>query len=734
MSNPRWLGAGLVLVVGATVAMACGPDFSWQLLDDRKATLSATPSNSFAYEAAHMIPAPADSLKAVEFDDYQRDQATALFTQSEAEGLSPEQAAAVTAMRAADSGDAAYANAAIVPAAVRLYTAGAVDFAAKELVKAAERFQAVLDLPAGDQSPRAVWAAFMLGRIARSAGDTETAAKDFALTRALALKGVPDPLGLAVASYGEEARLHLDHAAEMLGDDGSLPATADDVATYARETAAAVALYAEQAARGSDSGVQSLRIVAERLLDEPERVTATASDPLVERLLTAYLLAHANDTPQQAAQPDPSTPAAAPSPDPAIAAFVAAIERSGTENPPGADRLAALVYGLGNYDLAARLAEKAQSPMASWVKAKLALQKGDLAEAARFYAEASNAFPAAEPPLEDASARLLAGESGVVALARGEYLDALDKLYPVASTYWGDVAHIAERVLTVDELKTFVDAKVPQPPAPPADNTTDIDTNAAENASAAAASASSNPAAQLRDLLARRLARAGRYEEALAYYQDPIIRHQAADYAQALKTSESGARVDRARALFAAARLARLSGMEITGTEAAPDYFVYDGNFDTGLGQEKIEGPYITDDERSRFAASAAAPDLRFHYRYIAVDEASRAADLLPPRSQAFAAVLCTATGWMLGTQGADRQVHDLYARYVTQGPYVPWAANFGRGCPEPDFDDAARNHYWRDTRNFLSHYRWPVGISGLIAMCLIAAGWFMRRNVPAVR
>jgi len=186
--------------------------------------------------------------------------------------------------------------------------------------------------------------------------------------------------------------------------------------------------------------------------------------------------------------------------------------------------------------------------------------------------------------------------------------------------------------------------------------------------------------------------------------------------------------------LFAAATLARQNGMEMMGTEAAPDYFSNDGAFDFGIGQQKLDGPYITDDERKRFEASAAIPDQRYHYRYVAVDEVSRAADLLPPRSQAFAAVLCTATGWMLDTRGADEQVHNLYARYVQEGPYVPWAANFGRDCPEPNFDDAARTHYWRDTRNFLSHYRWPVGSGGLVLLGLIAAGWFLRRRMSLAK
>ena len=727
MPNRRILVGIATITLGASVALACGPDFPWQLLDNRSETLSDTPANSFTYEISHLVPAPKDDLKAVEFDEFQKSEAIASFAQAEGAGLSPEQSDAITAMRAADTDEDAFAKGAILPAAQRLYTAGAVDFGTKEDATALQRFQAVLDLPPADAQARAVWAAFMVGRIQQRTGDAEKASEAFALTRALALKGAPDPLGLAVASYGEEARLHLDQARGLLDDNGALPADTDAVATYGREIAAAAALYAEQAARGSDSGVQSLRIIAEHVLDDAGRITAAVSDPLVQRLLVAYVLAHDSDAPQQTAQPDPNAPTTAAPPDPVFITLVDSIEKAGLDHPVGADRLAALAYRIGRYDLAATLAGGIASPLASWVKAKLALRNGDLAGAAGFYAEASGSFPAvdAAPALEDASTRRLTGESGVVALARGEYVDALDKLYPVASTYWGDVVHVAERVLTVDELKRFVDAKVPQPASAPA--ATDKDAGTDDSAAAAIVT---TPASQLRDLLARRLARAGRFDGALAYYQDAAVHDQAAQYAKALGETKTGKTpVDQARAFFAAARLARASGMETMGTEAAPDYFSNHGAFNFGIGQPKLEGLFITDDERKRFEASAAIPDQRYHYRYIAVDQVEQAADLLPPRSQAFAAVLCTATGWMLGTPGADEQVHNLYARYVQEGPYVPWAANFGRDCPEPNFDDAARAHYWRDTRNFVSHYRWPVGIGGLVVIGLIAGGWFMRRH-----
>jgi hypothetical protein len=119
---------------------------------------------------------------------------------------------------------------------------------------------------------------------------------------------------------------------------------------------------------------------------------------------------------------------------------------------------------------------------------------------------------------------------------------------------------------------------------------------------------------------------------------------------------------------------------------------------------------------------------LRFHYRYIAVDEASAAADLLPPRSQAFAAVLCRATGWMLQTPGENARALSLYHRYLKQGPHVPWATHFGRNCPEPDFAGATALHrvkfYFHRPYNGSFHW-WEIG-TGVVLLAMAGAGFLI--------
>jgi cellulose synthase operon protein C len=176
------------------------------------------------------------------------------------------------------------------------------------------------------------------------------------------------------------------------------------------------------------------------------------------------------------------------------------------------------------------------------------------------------------------------------------------------------------------------------------------------------------------------------------------------------------------------------------GYETGPDYFINDGELDGGYGQTNPGRCFITDGELSRFAATSPKPELRLRYRFIAVDEVIHAADLLPPRSQAFAAVLCHATGWMMSTENitgdeeeAGILVHQLYHRYVMEGPHVSWALDFGQNCPEPDFESAARlprTLALKHMRHFVGHHRWQLGFSFSASLIALVAGvvWFWRK------
>jgi hypothetical protein len=715
MSNRKAAVVAFVAGLGTTIAIACGPDFPWQLLSDRAATLKATPANSFSYQVTRLAGPPGDTLRAVEARAFwDNDEIVAQRASVEVKGP-PGEPELIRRMREADNGGQAMEIGRALPPAIRLYTAGAVDFNADDWPSAERRFKAVLDLPESDGAARVVWAAYMLGRVARAQDDVAAAAAAFQLTRTLATGGKPDPLGLAVASFGEEAGIHLENASE------SYKARQWDA--YTHELSRAVALYAEQAARKSESGAASLRVIVDQLLNDHDRLRIAVRAANVHRLVSAYVLWRPLDEAWTTYLPDGAVPGFSDGNDSLLAILAEAFERPGFDAASDVDNLAAVAYRTGRFELAQRFAAHGTGPMAAWVNAKLAIQRGDFPEAARFYADAVRATVAAPEELDEVNRGLLTGESGVVAMARGDYIEALNLMLPIVSrySYWGDVAYIAERVLTVDELKDFVDAHVPATERKP--KSRDYSDWYPRHGSAAA---------DLRDLLARRLMRDRRYEEATTYFAERETGDKAVAYAQALRRAETAWRkVDRARGWYEAAVLARQDGMELMGYEAAPDFHAMAGGYDEGLGLTALGNSFVTTDERDRFATTQP-PIQRFHYRYLAADLARHAADLLPPRSQSFAAVLCAATGWMLSTEGAKPRAMALYAHYVAEGALGPWGVNFGRRCPAPDFDAAASFRWtqvWRLVHAPMRRHIWALSGLVLLLGAVGAAVLYRRRS-----
>ena len=57
--------------------------------------------------------------------------------------------------------------------------------------------------------------------------------------------------------------------------------------------------------------------------------------------------------------------------------------------------------------------------------------------------------------------------------------------------------------------------------------------------------------------------------------------------------------------------------MDILGYEMAPDYATFGGNFSLESSELKV-GPLVAEDEVKRQQASAAQPDQRYHYRFVA--------------------------------------------------------------------------------------------------------------------
>jgi len=615
--------AAVALIAHACPAAASGDVFKDALFSDRTGFLLQVPALGLHQPLRRRAT---DGLS----DDFIAKAADA----NEKEDVSAAAAIQLVTMRTAQDGDSAWAAGPAVPQAARLYTAGAVDFARGRLEEAASRFKNILVLPWESARARAAWAAFMLGRIALAQQDLTGTQTFFPQTRTLVLQGARDDLGLAVASYGEQARLLLRR--------GRVPE--------------AVALYTAQASHDAqrEQALQSLQCAAGLALKTPAFLSAAVADPPTRDMLLRYAVAASADDPQFESR-----------------AVLDAVLASPRADDP-ADALAALAYRNGDYARAEAFAERAPKPFALWLRAKLALHAGQAGEAASLFDQAlrSSGFAAGT----DSQTRL-AMETGAAHIRHGDFVLALQAMWPVAANneakedldYVNDAFYVAERVLTVPELKDFVDATVPP-------------------------DRQDSPSSTLRDLLARRLARAGRWQDALAYYGKPETRADAAAFIQATDRSSNAHGLDRAQAFWTAATLMRRKGLEMTATELWPDGAESDGMMEYPYN---MLGPPFPRDaseftiaELQRYTLNRPDPDRRFHYRYAAVQLAQESWRALPARSQAAAAILCAAASWMRSSHDpvAERAV---WRQYVQTGAVVGFATHFGSRCPAPDFSKA---------------------------------------------
>ena len=486
--------------------------------------------------------------------------------------------------------------------------------------------------------------------------------------RALAEAGFADDLGLAVASLGEEARLEL--------------RAGHDAAGYRR--------YAEQAAAGDPGGGTSLlELVRGAVRRGDER--RLLGFPVGQRLVALYLFDRNGELDD--GQRD------------RLWAELAALDQ-----PAGAGALAAAAYRAGRWDLARRLAgHDPDGPRARRVLAKLALRDGDEATADRLLAGLT---PTAR----------ISAERAAIALHQDRPVDAMRLLWRFGADDPEDTAYVAERVLSIDELRAFVDA-LPARPPPDSEDADDW---------------GGLSAADLRELLARRLMRAGDYADALPYFT-PGHRVVAAGFGLAMtRARHDDDPIVRARAAYVASRLARRDGLEILGTAVAPDWGLYGADFDLSAYREPHEpSRWLGGDEAFRLEDSAPAHPERYQYRFVASELAEWAADDLPHRSQAFAMTLCWSARDVFNRD--PRRVQTLWRRYVHEGPWV--AFEFGQDCPEPAFDGARRYLTPRAgpaparSPGWSRHRRAPVaaaaGLAALVALVLLVRLRRRRRPPP---
>jgi hypothetical protein len=312
-----------------------------------------------------------------------------------------------------------------------------------------------------------------------------------------------------------------------------------------------------------------------------------------------------------------------------------AAEAAGIEEMDSAEALALAAYRANDMDATSRWIKRAPgSPLAQWLQAKLLLRSGKVQSAAALLAKLTPQFPIvhestnAPPPIDRkdtlavqanayswwqvSAERQIHAELGVLLLSRGDYVEALDLL--LNSGFWMDAAYVAERVLTVEELKQYVDRFWPA-----------VSTEQVAKEKQHFGESSVCPALlreNIRYLLGRRLIREFHAEQARDYFPAEWV--GAFDqFVAALNIGwdETQPPTNRAAALFQAALITRTNGMELIGTEVAPDWHYHQGNYEDGVeGEDRRTNSAAiavrpSEDEMRRNAQHIPDPNVRFHYR-----------------------------------------------------------------------------------------------------------------------
>jgi hypothetical protein len=695
------LAVGIALGLTSGHAIACGEFFGTSILENRQIALTTLWDASFALEAARLIPPPAQL-------------SWTNLTDAKGEVISPDAQSAhlrerlLSAKQQADYArvlvEGAVASASSLPKPLTQYALGAHHYAATQWREALAHFQAASEGSATRENPWPLMAAYMVGRSQMHLAQNDQAVTAFDAVRTRSRQGEADPLSLGAQSLSEAATAH----------------------QRAGQWVDAIRLQMAQAALNVPGADVSLKWRIEAALRKDDSLAAVLADPVARDAVILYALAHlpthGNDywtlarhglswddynhlsDAERTALPQDLT----------SEQFMAAIERALKGVKPGevrgADRLAALLYRQGQYDAARPFAEAASTPLSQWVQAKLALRRGDRDDARELYGKAMAAFPLAEDwgsEVHDSSyaARIPAcrvkAEAAVLSLHRGDAVESLELFLRAGAVYWHDAAYLAERVLSIDELAGLVDRLAHIDIAPSLRANEDMGSLDDLELNARRGELVDNPRAAMANLLARRLMRAERYDEAVSRFANPTTRKKAEQYRDLLTQATKQSGTQRAKTMFEAATMARYEGINLLAFESSPDWAMHRGQYARPSNLEKIAGyvfpedeesfwtpgedkAWIADTERQRVSRNNAQSTPRFTYRLTAAELANRAADDLPRDSQAFGAVLCHATRWLLARE--PELARKFYRRYREEADRTPQITDFGESCKNPEW------------------------------------------------
>ena len=436
------------------------------------------------------------------------------------------------------------------------YFRGAIAWHRGDTNTARAEWKALLERPAEERRFKSIWAASMLAK-SWEGEEPAKAITYYSLVRALAKERFADTLGLAASSIGWQARAHLKN----------------------NEPERAIELYLQQLAMGDATAYESLRVAARKALQSPpEILDALAMNPRCRAVVTAHL----TSTEWNSWWGDEAPTNRATS-------WLQAVERAEVTDMDSAEQLALANYQVGNFALAQRWVNRStNSPVSQWVQAKLLLRQGKVDQAATILGKLTRVFPLVDPTnsthatlMENlylhngdnfvlTPGRQALGELGVLRLHRREYAQSLDAL--LRAGFWVDAAYVAERVLTTDEFKTYVDQNWPE-----------VMKDAEEDKNLPEELKLSVQSQKIRYILARRLARNARVAEARNYFpQEWLEKYDLFIQCLSAALDVKAPRDQRITNYYTAAFLVRSNGMEMIGTEVQPDFTCWAGGYEAG--------------------------------------------------------------------------------------------------------------------------------------------------------
>lgn len=328
----------------------------------------------------------------------------------------------------------------------------------------------------------------------------------------------------------------------------------------------ALRTYLAMPGRGEANGPSSVLLLIRKMVDD-QAYEACAKDPDLRRLMTIYLCAGGSDEPF-AFMPSHAVSTGARQ-------WVEALKNSGLQPGDDALRIANLQYTCGDWEGCAETLAHLPSddPMAALLRSRINLRNGNLpgaiaslkpavhqerpgpykeymaSETNRENVPYSGIYLQAPSQDLDLWACRVRGEMGVLLLTDKQYGPAMDAFYYSSNSR--DAAYVGECLLSIGELKDLVDRKWAKPlmtkELSPDDQPRMVPVRY-----------------EVRDLLARRLFRAGRWEEALPYFGDDV-RPWAIKYIELRKKADrwSFDRLGRADAYWRAALIMAKHGDEL---------------------------------------------------------------------------------------------------------------------------------------------------------------------------